>query len=810
MKQLRLLLISDSAGAAGQILTNLKQTGFIVTADLVGNAANLQTALNDQPWDISVFLEPIENFSPFDALKLIQASQKELPFFYIALIAHEELAVHLLQLGAAECLESGQLARLPLIIRRELELIQLHAEHKNNLQASEEHFRQIVEQANEIFYRQNIQTGEFIYLSPKTHEFLGLDPDQFLEMELAEQAKFIHPDDLPDVSRFGKDLIESDERGVKSIQREFRLRNAQGDYRWIHGNYTLIRDTSGNPHLVVGSLHDITALKQAERLQTLSSEILTILNQSFNPSDISSQILSAIQRETGIEAIGIRLRKDGDYPYAAQQGFPDNFIRAENSLTFETPEGGFCLDENGKPSLGCTCGLVIMGKTNPASPVATSGGSIWTNDSLPFLEVPPSEDARINPRNRCIHSGYLSVALIPIRVGTEIIGLLQLNDRRKDRFTPELIYFFEGIAASFGVALVRQQTRSLLEEESVKYRGLFENMIQGAFRQSSNGQILDANPAALRMFGTTREEFLGRTSESPSWDVIHEDGAPFPSQDHPSVQALTTGKAVFGVIAGVRNETSGERVWMEINAIPEFHTAEVKPYQVMVTMHDITAHNRIEAQLKQALAEKETLLRELYHRTKNNMQVIISLLSLQAAQTNDPTVDTVFRETQNRIRAMALVHQMLYQTGDLSRVDLSRYLWDLSNLLVNSYNLAPGKISLELDLAPEYVLIDTAIPCGLILNELVSNTLKYAFPQNRTGVIRVTLKRFGPQMLELIFNDNGVGVPPGFDYRQQESLGFKTIITLVEHQLQGKADFRSDHGVTWRIQFTDTLYEARV
>lgn len=218
------------------------------------------------------------------------------------------------------------------------------------------------------------------------------------------------------------------------------------------------------------------ACRQAERNQQLTVEILAILNDPSALTEAIGRILSAIKRETGFEAVGIRLRNGDDFPYFVQEGFSNDFLRTENTLVVRTEDDEPCRDKNGNYSLECTCGLVIAGKTDPTNPLFTPGGSFWTNNSLPILELPPDQDPRLHPRNRCIHDGFLSVALIPIRSSREIIGLLQLNDRRKDCFTLDMIYYFEGISASIGVALNRKQAEAALDEERRRLQKALEDV----------------------------------------------------------------------------------------------------------------------------------------------------------------------------------------------------------------------------------------------------------------------------------------------------------------------------------------------
>jgi hypothetical protein len=198
-------------------------------------------------------------------------------------------------------------------------------------------------------------------------------------------------------------------------------------------------------------------LKKAELRQSLAAKILDILNNPSGLTDAISPILTEIKKETGFDAVGIRLRDDDDFPYFVQNGFSHDFLIAENSLFSRDSNGNPCRDENGQISLECTCGLVLSGKTDPSNPLFTEGGSAWTNNSLTILAMTPDLDPRIHARNNCIHQGYLSIALIPIRTHREIVGLLQLNDRRKNCFTIDTIHFFEGIGASIGVALMRKK-----------------------------------------------------------------------------------------------------------------------------------------------------------------------------------------------------------------------------------------------------------------------------------------------------------------------------------------------------------------
>jgi hypothetical protein len=235
-------------------------------------------------------------------------------------------------------------------------------------------------------------------------------------------------------------------------------------------NQELLREISTLKQRIKKLKRSESEHKQSERLQFLATEILGILNDPPSLADTIKCILKAIKRETGFDAVGIRLRSGDDFPYFAQNGFSQDFLLTENTLIAQDENGGPCRDKNGNISLECTCGLVISGQTDPTNPLFTKGGSSWTNNSLTLLDLSAEQDPRVHPRNNCIHQGYSSVALIPIRANREIVGLLQLNDRKKDRFTLKMIHFFEGIAASIGVALMRKQAEEERERLIVQLK----------------------------------------------------------------------------------------------------------------------------------------------------------------------------------------------------------------------------------------------------------------------------------------------------------------------------------------------------
>ncbi|QWR76256.1 histidine kinase dimerization/phosphoacceptor domain -containing protein [Candidatus Magnetomonas plexicatena] len=222
----------------------------------------------------------------------------------------------------------------------------------------------------------------------------------------------------------------------------------------------------------------------------------------------------------------------------------------------------------------------------------------------------------------------------------------------------------------------------------------------------------------------------------------------------------------------------------------------------VLTVHDITERHNREELIKASLREKEVLLREVHHRVKNNMQIISSLMRLQARYIDDEKLVAIFKDSENRIKSMALVHEKLYKTNDMARIDFAAYVKSLTYGLYSSYSIH-GSVSLNVDIGDVTLGIDTAIPCGLIINELISNSLKYAFTSGERGEVSVSLRETEDGFFELIVKDTGAGIPESIDFRNSESLGLQLVVSLSEDQLHGKISLNRDNGTAFTIKFKE-------
>lgn len=273
---------------------------------------------------------------------------------------------------------------------------------------------------------------------------------------------------------------------------------------------------------------------ELESYRRVSGEVLRLLNEMNEIPATLGQVIAVLKAALGFDAVGIRLQQGADFPYFVHDGFSDDFLATENSLVSRLAEGGVCRNSDGTVVLECTCGLVLSGKTDPGHPLFTKGGSCWTNDSFPLLRLPPEEDPRYHPRNRCIHKGYASVALIPIRNRHAIIGLVQLNDRRRDVFSLPKVEIMEGIAAHIGTAMMRKQAEEAMQRAydelelrvaertaelrrandelraaSSYARNLIEATPDPMVTINPAGRITDVNRAMERVTGRSREQLIG-------------------------------------------------------------------------------------------------------------------------------------------------------------------------------------------------------------------------------------------------------------------------------------------------------------
>lgn len=230
--------------------------------------------------------------------------------------------------------------------------------------------------------------------------------------------------------------------------------------------------------------------------------------------------------------------------------------------------------------------------------------------------------------------------------------------------------------------------------------------------------------------------------------------------------------------------------------------------QSLVSILDITKQKKSEKILKTSLKDKETLLREIHHRVKNNLQIISSLLNLQSRYIENEDALDIFTESQNRVKSMAIIHEKLYKSKSMSKIDFEEYITDLTDSLFYSYHINPSKVILKKEIDRIFFDVDTAIPCGLMINELITNCLKHAFPGDLKGSVTVKLFK-KDECYHLTVEDDGAGFPEDIDFQNTESLGLQLVNNLV-NQLDGTIDLEGNNGTTFKVIFKELSYKKRV
>jgi two-component sensor histidine kinase len=266
-----------------------------------------------------------------------------------------------------------------------------------------------------------------------------------------------------------------------------------------------------------------------------------------------------------------------------------------------------------------------------------------------------------------------------------------------------------------------------------------------------------------------------------------------------ALSVLEQGHGWIGEV--VCQSRTGRQLEIEVSA-SELSLSTDHPSCIIALLRDISERKIAEARIKASLAEKDVLLKEIHHRVKNNLQIISSLFDLQSGETKDKTVLEMFRECRNRVRSMAMIHERLYSAQDLGRIDAVQYLSTLTSNLAHSYGLTSRHVQVRLEANEVYLDVDRAIPCGLIVNELVSNALKYAFQsaEDEGSEIVVQLEPKRDDRLQLTMKDNGIGFPAEVDFRNTASLGLRLVNSLV-NQLDGEIEMREVDGTCFVILF---------
>lgn len=355
------------------------------------------------------------------------------------------------------------------------------------------------------------------------------------------------------------------------------------------------------------------------------------------------------------------------------------------------------------------------------------------------------------------------------------------------------------VMATFRDVRDREHARSALLESGARFRALFESMNDAVtmFTVEKDGSefvLMDLNAAAEEMYRVSKTEVLGKSLREL-----------LPGSVDPDLRAVfrrvwTTGNTEH--YPARRYEADGKEIWLEgfVHKLPSG--------EIVAVFSDRTEAQQADERIKESLREKEVLLREIHHRVKNDLQIVSSLLDLQCDYIREPRYLRMLEDTERRIHAMAIVHETLYRSETLGVLDINEYIQRLVHAIADSCDGVAGDIWLDIDVDDIYFSLETAIPLGLIINELVTNCMKHAFPEADQGHIRVSLHAAGEDEFELLVADNGVGMEQAPDLENVETLGFDLVRTLTR-QLHGTVAIRTEDGTEVRVRIKEVKRKTR-
>lgn len=432
-------------------------------------------------------------------------------------------------------------------------------------------------------------------------------------------------------------------------------------------------------------------------------------------------------------------------------------------------------------------------RMNPVAEVLTG----WTDDDargMPLTNVfnimnAKTREPAINPVKMVMESGQI--------VGMANHTMLIAKDGREyhiaDSGSPirDLDNNITGVVLVFRNVTDEYQMQEVLKASEKTFRSIIESSPQGIHMYTLEDEdrlvFTGANPAADKLLGIDNSQFIGKTIEEA-----------FPSLTKTEIPDRYRKAAAYA------ESWSTEQISYEHNKISgafEVVAFQMSPGKMVAMFNDITKRIKDEEKIKAALHEKDILLKEVHHRVKNNMQVIISLFNLQMHATSSAEIKTVLNESKNRIKAMALVHEKLYQADDLAHINFKEYIDGVVQGI--AYSLGIDKvITLKLVSEDCLITIENAIPCGLIINELVSNAYKYAFSPGSTGEIVVSIHKDASEY-KLMVKDNGKGIPQSITPATADTLGLKLVYMLAQDQLEGTVVLEREAGTTFTIIFSE-------
>ncbi len=639
-------------------------------------------------------------------------------------------------------------------------------EIEKTLQANELRYRRLLEAITDYIYIVKVENGRAVSTihGPNCISITGYSSEEY-KADQNLWLKMVHADDRQKVIEQAHRILNGET--IQPI--EHRIYHKNGTIRWVRNTPVPHFDSSGKLDSYDGLVHDVTDRKNAEeRLKEHASQleilnrIITAVNRVDNLNMLLNESLKASMEMVLFDAGGIYLVKPDatTAELVCHYGLPEDFVRRAGVL-----------------------------QTTAA------------NSRMLFIEGQPifSDNYSLTSSERSAKWNIQSVARIPLVSKDKVIGAMALINSKGHTFNDNEKELLLSIGRQIGTAIAKMRSETALRESERQYRTITEQSLVG-IHIIKGSLIIFVNDGWTKITGYSAGEVKSWSVEEYLKIIHPEDRSLFLQQSR--VHQKDPADSVLPIYDCRFISKSGDIKWVSIHS----KTAEFADGRAMVGMlvditdrklataalvaankqlTDINEHlGRREQELLKANNEKEVLLKEIHHRVKNNLQIINSLINLQIHNITDRNAVGLLKECQNRIKTIAMVHEKMYQIGDLARVDIGDYLEGITRHISHMYLSDASRVAIKVNAREIYLPIDQAIPCALLVNELVSNSLKHAFPGQRPGEINISMSSDETNHYILKVSDDGVGLPPGTDFQHTKSLGMQLVNTFV-NQLRG-------------------------
>lgn len=390
-------------------------------------------------------------------------------------------------------------------------------------------------------------------------------------------------------------------------------------------------------------------------------------------------------------------------------------------------------------------------------------------------------------------AGLQAACAVPLIVENDVIGIMCVDSKEKNVFYEEEQKLLQEVASDISFAIQslrekekRQRAEQALRHTAKQWRTSFDAISDCVLILDADGYILQCNKAVVKLTNKSFQELIGKKY----WDAVHHSSEPI--KNCPFIKMKRT-------LQHESSEIQFNDRWLQLTSDPVFDD-EGHLLGAVQLIKDITERKLTENQIRKSLAEKEILLKEIHHRVKNNLQVIVSLLKLQSKKIEDPFAQDAFKESINRIYSMALIHEQLYRSQDFSKIKIKGYIQSMVEKSYYAYNVEQ-RIKLKLNLQETEVGLDKAIPFGLILNELVTNAFKHAFPQGRKGSLFIKLYSPKKHVCCCVVQDNGIGIPESINIEKTDSLGLR-LVKILSDQIDASIHIIREKGTRFKLEFS--------